>query len=361
MEPTGLYVHFPFCISKCPYCDFYSAAGTGEEMDAYTDAVINAVRAWQNKGVSFDTAYFGGGTPSLLGAERLTRIAELLRDEPLHEFTVECNPSAAEEGLFRALRGAGVDRISMGLQSAVDAERRALGRLSDSALVERRVLEARDAGFANITLDLMLGVPGQTTESLARSLDFCRNMDVPHVSAYLLKIEPNTPFASQKPDLPDEDTVCDLYLQAASTLEDMGLLQYEISNFARPGFEGKHNLRYWDCRTYVGVGPAAHSFYGGRRFYYSRDTRAFLRGVPPTDDGEGGSFSEYAMLRLRLREGLTEDGARRRFGRGIPDCLREAAQRLPDDLVVADADGVRLTAKGFLVSNAILAELLKEC
>ncbi len=360
MEPVGLYVHFPFCVSKCPYCDFYSATATEDGMDAYADAVINAVRMWKNKGVTFDTVYFGGGTPSLMGGARLGRIARMLAGEPIREFTVECNPSAVEPKLFAALREAGVDRISMGLQSAVDTERRALGRRADGALVERRVREAKQAGFTNITLDLMLGIPGQTPESLDVSLDFCRRMDVPHVSAYLLKIEPGTPFAARALDLPDEDAVCDLYLRAVSSLERMGLRQYEISNFARPGFEGQHNLKYWDCREYIGIGPAAHSFFGGKRFYYTRDTRAFLGGAQPVPDGDGGSFAEYAMLRLRLRDGLTEEETRKRFGFSIPDALRQAARKLPGSFVECDASGVRLTAEGFLISNALIAALLED-
>ena len=362
MEPVGLYVHFPFCAAKCLYCDFYSARGTSAQMDAYTETVIKSILSWQNKGVTFDTAYFGGGTPSLLGAERLSRIAQMLRTQPLREFTVECNPSAADADVFRALHDVGVNRISLGLQSAVDAERRVLGRRADSALVEQRIVQARAAGIDNISLDLMLGVPGQTTQSLEASLDFCRRMDVPHVSAYMLKIEAGTPFAAMEPtlNLPDEDSVCALYLQAVQTLEKMGLQQYEISNFARPGAQGRHNLKYWDCREYVGIGPAAHSFLGGKRFFYPRDTEAYLRGDPPVPDGEGGDFAEYAMLRLRLRDGLTHARTRERFGHGIPDALLHAAQRLPRGYVEMDDAGVRLTAEGFLVSNALLAELLKD-
>ena len=362
MEPIGLYIHFPFCASKCPYCDFYSARGTDDEMDAYTNAVIKAVRAWQTMGKRFDTVYFGGGTPSLMGAERLVRIADALRDEPVREFTVECNPSRAEDGLFDALRGAGVTRISMGLQSAVDAERRALGRVADAETVARRVRQAQKAGFSDISLDLMLGIPMQTAESLSRSVSFCAGLGVTHVSAYLLKIEEGTPFFARRDalGLPEEDAVCDLYLQAVRELAEHGFKQYEISNFAKPGYEGRHNLKYWDDREYIGVGPAAHSFADGRRFFYPRDTAAFLRGEPAVDDGEGGTFGEYAMLRLRLTEGLTHEGTRERFGTDIPTAVMQRAVRLPETLVRTDKRGVRLTPSGFLVSNAILADILKD-
>ena len=362
MEPVGLYIHFPFCAGKCPYCDFYSARGSDTDMDAYTDAVIRAVRVWQSQGRRFDTVYFGGGTPSLLGAKRLVRIAHILRDEPVREFTVECNPSRIEDDLFPALHDAGVTRISMGLQSAVDTERRALGRTADADTVARRVRDAQHADFAEVSLDLMLGIPGQTAETLSPSVAFCADLGVTHVSAYLLKIEQGTPFYTRRDtlDLPDEDAVCELYLQAVRELAAHGYRQYEISNFAKPGHEGQHNLKYWDCREYIGIGPAAHSFLDDRRFFYPRDTAAFLQGEPTVDDGEGGSFGEYAMLRLRLTEGLTQQGTRARFGFGIPAAVMDRANQLPRTLVQTDTDGIRLTPDGFLVSNAVLADILKD-
>lgn len=361
MGAIGLYVHFPFCAHKCPYCDFYSAPADDALLDAYTDAVIDRIRARQAAGERYDTAYFGGGTPSLMGS-RLVRIAQVLRDEPIREFTVECNPSRVEDGLFASLCAVGVNRISMGLQSAVDAERRALGRTADAALVGRRVEQAKAAGIGNISLDLMLGIPGQTIDSLQTSLDFCRDAGVTHVSAYILKIEENTPFYRMRDTLalPDEDTVCTMYLRACEALEEMGFAQYEISNFAKPGFESRHNLKYWNDEPYLGVGPAAHSFVGGKRFFYPRDTQAFLRGEPPVQDGDGGDFAEYAMLRLRLCDGLTEAGTRERFGFAVPQSVYRRAQRIPQAYLTADERGVRLTRAGFLVSNAILSELLAD-
>ena len=361
MEPIGLYVHFPFCASKCLYCDFYSAPADDAVKDAYTQAVIGRIRARLSSGERYDTVYFGGGTPSLMG-RRLVQIADVLQSQPIREFTVECNPSRVEDGLFSALREAGVDRISMGMQSAVDDERRALGRTADAALVLRRVEEAKAAGFDNISLDLILGIPGQTMDSLQTSLDFCRDAGVTHVSAYLLKIEENTPFYTMRDTLclPDEDAVCELYLRACETLEAYGFRQYEISNFAKPGFESRHNLKYWNDEPYIGVGPAAHSFVDGRRFFFPRDTAAFLGGELPVEDGSGGDFAEYAMLRLRLRDGLTEQGVRERFGCPIPRSVYDHARRIPAAYLCTDENGLRLTREGFLVSNAIIAELLTD-
>lgn len=357
--PVGLYIHFPFCASKCPYCDFYSARADAVSMDIYTQAVINAVRVWQNKGVHFDTVYFGGGTPSLLG-DRLCRIADALKGEPIREFTVECNPSQIADGLFEKLLQSGVNRISMGLQSAVDAERRALGRTASVQTVDKRIREAYAAGFRNISLDLMLGIPGQTEQSLEDSLNFCGRPEVTHVSAYLLKIEEGTHFYTVRDTLalPDEDETCALYLQAADGLAKRGLRQYEISNFSRAGFESRHNLKYWNDEAYIGIGPAAHSFMHGKRFYYERDTEAFLRGAQPVPDGEGGSFEEYAMLRLRLSEGLSDQGTAERFGHPIPQTVRDRARTLPKHLCIADADGIRFTKEGFLLSNSLISTLL---
>lgn len=360
--PIGLYIHVPFCASKCPYCDFYSGYGSQDDMNAYIRAVIKDVQMWQTKGKRFDTVYIGGGTPSLLGAARLTAIAHAVKQEPVREFTVECNPSRMEDGLFESLADAGVTRISMGLQSAVDAERRALGRAADAQTVERRVRQAQTAGFSEISLDLMLGIPHQTAQSLEHSIDFCTSLGAPHVSAYLLKIERGTPFHARRDTLPlpDEDAVCDMYLQAVDSLGHRGLLQYEISNFAVPGHEGQHNLKYWDDREYIGIGPAAHSFVDGKRFFYPRDTAAFLRGDAPISDGNGGSFEEYAMLRLRLAEGLTQAGTRARFGMDIPQSVLAYAKQLPKEMVRVDEAAVRLTPSGFLMSNSIIAHILKD-
>lgn len=182
------------------------------------------------------------------------------------------------------------------------------------------------AGIQNLSLDLMLGIPGQTAESLRRSIDFCTQAGVCHISAYLLKIEEGTPFAQRRASLvlPNEDTVCDLYEQACEELEAAGFQQYEISNFARHGFESRHNLKYWNAEEYLGLGASAHSFLGGKRFFYPRDRNAFLRGEGPIQDGEGGSFEEYAMLRMRLADGLIESLARQRYGCGIPPTCGKA-------------------------------------
>lgn len=308
------------------------------------------------------TLYFGGGTPSFFGGERIKKVIEYIRENynlTDAEITVECNPSSVDEALAKHLAEAGVNRISMGMQSAVDRERRALGRLSGREQIEYAVRLFKSHGIDNISLDLMLGVPYQTRESLKESLDFMISQDVKHISAYMLKIEKGTPYAKMSLPLPDEDEVCELYLYASDYLEARGFEHYEISNFALKGFESRHNLKYWHTEEYIGIGPSAHSFFGKERFYYPRDFAAFLNNPEPVSDGEGGDEEEYIMLALRLKEGLTEKGFYERFGKSIPTEISERAKAFEKaELLTVTEKGISLTKKGFLLSNSIIAELL---
>lgn len=361
----GLYVHVPFCDGKCPYCDFYSIRGTEERMDGYTDRIIDDIKSESERiGRRADTLYFGGGTPSLLGAKRLIRILEAARRGfglEDAEITVEANPGDSLAGFFREVWAAGVDRLSLGLQSADDGELRLLGRRHTAEQAEKCIAEAGTAGFENFSLDLMLAVQGQTEESLRRSVRFCAEAGASHVSAYLLKVEPGTAYDKNRDGLrlPDEDEAASLYLLACAELEKLGFRQYEISNFAKPGRESRHNLKYWRCEEYLGFGPAAHSFLDGKRFYRERSIGAFLRGEPPVPDGDGGGFEEYAMLALRLSEGLTDARCLARFGFPVPERMKAAAKRYePAGLTVCAPDGFRFTPRGFLVSNELTAEIL---
>lgn len=361
----GLYVHVPFCAGKCPYCDFYSIRGTGERMEEYTECIISRIKSESERiRRPADTLYFGGGTPSLLGAERIVRIVKAAREGfglKDAEITVEVNPGDESGGFFQALRGAGVNRISVGVQSASAEELRLLGRRHTAEEAARCVRDAQKAGFANITADLMLAVQGQTERSLRNSIAFCADLGVQHVSAYLLSIEPGTAYRKHETELrlPDESEAAALYLLAVEELEKRGLFQYEISNFARPGYESRHNLKYWHCGEYLGFGPAAHSYLGGKRFHYPRSIGAYLRGGPPVPDGEGGSFDEFAMLALRLTEGLTDRACLARFGYPVPERIKSAARRLESaGLTACTEDGFHFTPKGFLVSNALTAEIL---
>jgi oxygen-independent coproporphyrinogen III oxidase len=360
----GLYIHVPFCDGKCPYCDFYSIRASEERMDGYTNSIIEFLNSNPEQLTAADTLYFGGGTPSLLGAERLSRITEAARREyglENAEITAEANPEGVGADFFRGIRAAGVNRLSFGLQSADGGELKRLGRKHSAVQAAKAVENAQKAGFENITLDLMLAVEGQTEQSLRRSVEFCANLGVHHVSAYLLKLEPGTAYYKNRAELtlPDEDAAANLYLLACEELNRRGLRQYEISNFAEPGFESRHNLKYWRCEEYWGLGPAAHSFLNGKRFHYGRSIGAFLRGDGPEQDGEGGSFEEFAMLKMRLTEGLTDEACLARFGQPVPERMKRAARRYEaPGLTVCTPEGFHCTSKGFLVSDALTAEIL---
>ena len=373
--PLGVYIHIPFCVSKCPYCDFYSLP-LGREpdsglLDRYTTALERELRLWGERlDRTADTLYFGGGTPSLLGPRRLTRLldaaAAAFSLTSGAEITLEVNPGDGLAEIFAAFASSGGNRVSIGMQSARDGELARLGRRHRFADVERTVEAAAAAGLENLSLDLMPATPGQTEASAVESVRAAVQLGARHVSAYLLKIEEGTPFYRERDRLPlpgDEETA-DRYLAVCRALEEAGLRQYEISNFARPGYESRHNRKYWLAEETLGLGPAAHSFLEGRRLANPRDLDAFLDGTlspieeaGPEELRENGE-EEYLMLRLRLREGVTEADFRRRFGHPLPLSWRKKAGALPPSLIISDESGIRLTREGFLVSNALIVQLL---
>ncbi len=370
MERGGLYIHVPFCLSKCPYCDFYSLPSpTQEQLDAYAARVCVALEGWAARlpGFATDTLYFGGGTPALLGGGRLAAVIERARacfGLSGAEITLEANPADNLRETFAAFAAAGGNRLSLGMQSALPAELKLLGRRHTPADVERTLADARRAGINNISLDLMLGISGQTVASAKQSAATAVALGATHVSAYMLKIEPHTPYGRCAPPLPDEDATADMYLAVMEALDAQGYRQYEISNTALPGCESRHNLKYWRSLPYLGLGPAASSCVGGVRFAYARDYAGFLAGDDPTEEPGGsisvGSPAEYALLRLRLREGVSAAAYTARFGVPLPAVWRENARRLPKGLVREDADGIRLTREGFLLSNTLISHILEE-
>lgn len=360
----GLYIHVPFCISKCPYCDFYSIPLPDDALlDAYTDEICRRLTALPT--YKADTLYFGGGTPSLLGGKRLARIigaASLTADA---EITLEANPADRLYDTFAAFAAAGGNRLSLGMQAAHDAGLKALGRRHTTDDLCTAAEDARRAGIENLSLDIMLATPSQTEADVRDAVTQCVTLGASHVSAYLLKTEPNTPFYAQRDTLglPDEDEAAQLYLLCCETLEPAGFTQYEISNFAKEGKESRHNLKYWNSEDYIGIGPAAHSFYDGKRWYYERSLEAFMNGgkpVPEDPDAEvaDGSEDEYAMLRLRLTEGLRQDLFDARFGHPLPTAWLDRAAALPRSLVRVDDSGIALTREGFLLSNVLTARIL---
>ena len=351
----GLYIHIPFCLSKCPYCDFYSIKYNRETADIYANAVVRNIRHY---GGRFDTVYFGGGTPFLLW-EKICEILEHIDITKDAEITVEANPCVVDAKSLAALRKAGVNRISFGVQSLNDNELRALGRRHDAYTAVHAVKIAKEQGFDNISADIMLGTPGQTAESVTKTIQQLSTLPVTHISAYMLKIEEDTPFAKTKLELPDEDEVCSIYLNVTELLCSLGFKQYEISNYAKKGFPCRHNLKYWNCEEYLGIGSAAHSYYNGKRFFVERDLNAFISDEyqqTVNEEGDPGSHEEYAMLRLRLTEGLSLSEYKA-LG-GDAEGMKLILNTIPCEYYTIRGDVVSLTPKGFLVSNMIIGRLL---
>ena len=346
---TGLYIHVPFCRKKCPYCDFYST-GYSEELAAqYADAVRRNLRYYNGK---YDTVYFGGGTPILLAGHIHDILAEASIERGA-EITVECNPLEMDEETLTRLHNCGVNRLSVGVQSAVAGELRALGRTHTFEQAKEAILMANRVGFENISVDLMLGTPRQDLTSLTYTITQLRELPITHVSAYMLKIEPRTVFGKKPPDdLPDEDETAELYLSAVNMLRSIGFEQYEISSFARNGMKSRHNLKYWRREEYLGIGAAAHSFHKGRRFAVKRDLREFIaseRQIEITTDDDINETEERILLGLRLTEGIPEELWRH---------VESALTLIPKQYYRIENNRLSLTAEGFLVSNGVISTLL---
>ncbi len=366
MAQLGIYVHVPFCRKKCGYCDFFSVC-TLKSAEDYASAVLRDMERFRERGQSADTLYFGGGTPTELPADLLRRLVSSAREifsiDDSAEITVETNPGETVPGLFEGLRRCGVNRLSVGMQSACENELEFLGRGHSPEQASETVGLAKAEGFQNISLDLMLGIPFQTRESLERSVDFAASLGVSHVSAYILKVEEGTRFAllQKKGELPlcDEDFCAESYLYACELLEQYGFMQYEISNFSKPGFESRHNLKYWRDEEYLGFGPSAHSFFEGKRFFYKRNLAEYIKGAAPVFDGDGGGAEEYIMLGLRLCEGLDLEKFEQKFGFPFKKTSLAVAKELAlHGLVAFDGKKIALTRQGFLLSNEIISRLI---
>lgn len=336
-------------------------------MDDYVRAVARcgAEFAPQLAGRTADTVYFGGGTPSLIGGARLERMLCTLHSQfsiaPNAEITVECNPDSMTQDLLHVLRRAGVNRLSVGVQSAQDDELRLLGRRHTFAQAQDAIRRAQDAGFDNISLDLMYGLPGQTQARFMQSVEAVLDLQPAHLSCYSLKLEPGTPMGQENPVLPDDDAQADLYLALCGRLRRAGFDHYEISNWARPGRASRHNSRYWTLSDYLGLGPGAHSYLAGRRFFYPASLAAFCGDAQPVQEDAVPGFAphgEYLMLRLRTADGVDTADFARRFGRSFAPYAAHLRALEKPGLAARTPSGWRLTEAGFLVSNLIINDVL---
>lgn len=369
---NGIYIHIPFCRSKCPYCDFYSLTKPVDLQGVYVSSLIDEIKngnrfkeIFDPKSEFSDTIYLGGGTPSVLSGENIyniiTTIKENYKITENAEITVECNPNSDIESLIPYFKKCGVNRISLGMQSAVELERKKLGRSSNKQRIFDIINVLKMNGIDNISLDIMLGVPYQTIETLKETLDFIKECDVKHISAYILNIEENTPFykMQNKLNLPDENSVCDFYEFTSNYLKNIGFNHYEISNFAKEGYESKHNTKYWLLENYLGLGPSAHSFINGKRYYFPNDINSFINGKPPVFDCDGGDEEEFIMLRLRLKQGLDLNELKSKYGE-IPfeRIIKKAPFLKEQGLINYENSIISLTEKGFLLSNTVISELI---
>lgn len=366
---VGIYIHVPFCRSKCYYCDFCSQTRvTDGQRELYVERLIGEIKKQGESaiGVVADTVYFGGGTPTILSVCQLERILCAVDDafgiEGGAEITAETNPKTVDAKALRAIRNIGINRLSIGMQSAHDNELRALGRIHLHKDFLATFAQAREAGFDNISADLMYGIPEQTKESFEESVRTLAALCPEHISSYSLTVEEGTPFHRRRQSLvlPDEDTVSDMYILMGDILRSCGYEKYEISNFAHKGRESRHNLKYWRREEYMGFGPAAHSFFNGRRYSNSRDVEAYLGGLdirtvePVLSSRE--AMDEYVMLGMRLSGGIEKSEFKSLFGEDFDLIYGATFARFAPEYVYIDKNVCRFTDKGMLVSNYILSE-----
>ncbi|MEA1959097.1 MAG: radical SAM family heme chaperone HemW [Chloroflexota bacterium] len=366
----GLYVHIPFCVRKCAYCDFYSLSDRSDLVGPYIDAVLDEGAAYG--GMSFHTLYIGGGTPSVIGSANLKKLIDGLRRcfdlSSVVEATIETNPESAIDELLSAALESGFGRISIGVQSLSDSELRSVGRVHIAEQAAEALTRARRAGFKSISADLIVGLPGQSRESLRGSIEGLIDTGVDHLSLYCLSLEPGTPLAAEPPrDLPTDDEQAELFDAARSLLIESGFIHYEISNFAVEGHGCLHNLNYWRGGEYLGLGPAAASHLDGKRFKNRADLDAYLHDpndildeieeLSPIDKS-----AEEAMLRLRLlREGIDVVSFTKRYGlKNVYELLYRLEKLMGEGLLVFDGTSYRLEPSQVLVSNPILARVLSD-
>lgn len=378
-QQWGLYIHIPFCRQKCFYCDFPSFAGRERYEADYTDALCRELAVqgvlYREKWGSPRTIYMGGGTPSLLPigllAKILQAIADVFGDAADREFTVECNPGTVDAAKLRALRAGGVNRLSFGVQTFDDTLLKKIGRIHTGAQAREAMALARTAGFQNVSMDLIYGLPGESLSELERDLEAMVALEPEHISIYGLQLEEGTAFAKMQEMgrlmLPDDDTVERMYDTMTAFLPAHGYARYEISNFAKPGFESRHNLSYWQDVPYLGVGAAAHSYLEGQRYENVREIPAYIEGIRT---GKGVrrqeetmtreiAMEEFAFLALRTARGIDRARFERRFGVPLEAVYADAIAKLKrQGLLEADEAGVHLTPLGMKYGNMAFEEFL---
>ena len=371
-SPVEIYIHIPFCIRKCDYCDFLSGPSGPKEQADYVQALLREIQAVEEgEGRSVSSIFIGGGTPSVLDERLLGDILKEIRNrfkmEEDAEITIEVNPGTANIGKLQAYREMGINRLSIGLQSPQDRELKILGRIHNYEQFLETYQEARTVGFDNINIDLMSAIPDQTYEGWVKNLRTVAELEPEHISAYSLIVEEGTPFAARKLNLPDEDTEYNMYEATAQILKEYGFEQYEISNYARKGRECRHNVGYWTRQDYLGFGLGASSLYGKERFANTADMKKYLensrnpekiREKEPSLTRED-EMAEFMFLGLRMTKGISKADFQKCFGCTIESVYGEVLEKYESMGLLLEQDGrIFLSREGIHVSNSIMAEFL---
>lgn len=370
--PLELYVHIPFCVRKCQYCDFLSGPSDEETKDRYIEALLKEIRAaGHTEDYEIVSVFIGGGTPSALKAEAIASIMRTLQEKFFFcedaEVTIEANPGTVDPEKLTIYRNVGINRLSLGLQSTDAEELKLLGRIHSYEEFLKSYEWAREAGFSNINIDLMFAIPGQTGEAWRQHLYQVAELNPEHISAYSLIIEEGTPFAEQNLDLPDEDTEYQMYEDTAEILERYGYRQYEISNYAKQGYMCRHNAGYWQRLEYLGFGLGASSLYGGMRFSNTHQMREYLKESRNPDQirkdvtvlSRNEQIEEFMFLGLRMTEGISEKKFEENFNVRLMDIYGDILQKYEETGFMEHIETKwRLTRKGIHVSNHILADFL---
>ena len=370
--PLELYVHIPFCVRKCQYCDFLSGPSDEETKDRYIEALLKEIRAAEHtEDYEIVSVFIGGGTPSALEAEAIASIMSTLQEQFFFcedaEVTIEANPGTVDLEKLTIYRNVGINRLSLGLQSTDAEELKLLGRIHSYEEFLKSYEWAREAGFSNINIDLMFAIPGQTGEAWRQHLYQVAELNPEHISAYSLIIEEGTPFAEQNLDLPDEDTEYQMYEDTAEILERYGYRQYEISNYAKQGYMCRHNAGYWQRREYLGFGLGASSLYRGMRFSNTRRMQEYLKESRNPDQirkdvtvlSRNERIEEFMFLGLRMTEGISEKKFEENFDVRLMDVYGDILQKYEETGFMEHIETKwRLTRKGIHVSNHILADFL---
>lgn len=370
----GIYIHIPFCASKCGYCDFYSLAGCDKRMGKYQSALLRHIKEAESTMAPYyiDSVYFGGGTPSYFGAKRLMEVFNGLKQAgkvlKSAEVTVECNPDSVSRHDLALMKKEGVNRISLGVQSASDDLLKIIGRRHNFTQVKKAVKLIRAAGFDNLSIDLIYGLPNQTKVDWAETLAKVLDLEPEHLSCYGLKLEEGTPMYDayrDSPVIPTDDDQADMYLYTVETLLHYGYQQYEVSNFARRGRACKHNMKYWDMEDYLGFGPGAHSCMGNTRFSYVRDLNAYILGVNSGESildeheklDELDRASEYLMLGMRRSKGISQEEYHKIYRSDFAP-IEALLQEYEKDGWTKKFNGRWcFTPQGFLLSNILIGSL----